>query len=86
MQIKIHGELVKITGHKELEAVVPHQHEEKFFFINNFPELESQIATVQNYQKILDKEEVDINKLHFPIGKSDIKFVPVWVSGTWWYW
>ena len=33
------------------------------------------------YQVLLDKEDVNIDELHFPIGKSDIKFVPV-ISGS----
>ena len=33
------------------------------------------------YQVLLEKEEVGIEELHFPVGKSDIKFVPV-ISGS----
>ena len=33
------------------------------------------------YQVLLEKEDVGIDELHFPIGQSDIKFVPV-VSGS----
>ena len=33
------------------------------------------------YQVLLGQENVNIDELHFPIGKSDIKFVPV-ISGS----
>ena len=80
-KIKLYGELVKITGHKELEAVVNTTAQAVSFLINNFPELESHMAD-KYYQVLLDKEEeVGIEELHFPVGKSDIKFVPV-ISGS----
>ena len=80
-KIKLYGELVKITGHKELDAVVNTTAQAVSFLVNNFPELESHMSS-RYYQVLLDKEEeVDIEELHFPIGKSDIKFVPV-ISGS----
>ena len=80
-KIKLYGELVKITGHKELEAVVNTTAQAVSFLVNNFPELESHMAN-KYYQVLLEKEEeVGIEELHFPVGKSDIKFVPV-ISGS----
>ena len=79
-KIKLYGELVKITGHKELEAVVDTTAQAVSFLVNNFPELEGHMAN-KYYQVLLGKEDVNIDELHFPIGKSDIKFVPV-VSGS----
>lgn len=80
-KIKLYGELVEITGHKELEAVVNTTAQAVSFLVNNFPELESHMAN-KYYRVLLDKkEEVGIEELHFPIGKSDIKFVPV-ISGS----
>jgi len=80
-KIKLYGELVKITGHKELEAVVNTTAQAVSFLVNNFPELESHMAD-KYYQVLLEKEEeVGIQELHFPLGKSDIKFVPV-ISGS----
>ena len=75
-KIKLYGELVKITGHKELEAVVDTTAQAVSFLVNNFPELEGHMAN-KYYQVLLGKEDVNIDELHFPIGKSDIKFVPV---------
>ena len=80
-KIKLYGELVEITGHKELEAVVNTTAQAVSFLVNNFPELESHMAN-KYYRVLLDKKEaVGIEELHFPIGKSDIKFVPV-ISGS----
>ena len=79
-KIKLYGELVKITGHKELEAAVNTTAQAVSFLVNNFPDLESHMAN-KYYQVLLEKEEVGIEELHFPIGQSDIKFVPV-LSGS----
>tara|TARA_Y100000401_G_scaffold107436_1_gene101770 strand:+ start:766 stop:1374 length:609 start_codon:yes stop_codon:yes gene_type:complete len=79
-KIKLYGDLVKITGYKELEAAVNTTAQAVSFLINNFPDLESHMAN-KYYQVLLDKENVNIDELHFPVGQSDIKFVPV-VSGS----
>ena len=80
-KVKLYGELVKITGHKELEAAVNTTAQAVSFLVNNFPELESHMSS-RYYQVLLDREEeVNIEELHFPIGQSDIKFVPV-ISGS----
>ena len=79
-KIKLYGELAKITGHKELEACVNTTAQAVSFLVNNFPELESHMAN-KYYQILLGKEDVNIDELHFPVGKSDIKFVPV-ISGS----
>ena len=80
-KIKLYGELVKITGYKELEAAVNTTAQAVSFLVNNFPELESHMSN-RYYQVLLEKEEeVGIEELHFPVGKSDIKFVPV-ISGS----
>ena len=79
-KIKLYGELVKITGHKELDAAVNTTAQAVSFLVNNFPELESHMAT-RYYQVLLEKDNVNIDELHFPVGKSDIKFIPV-ISGS----
>ena len=79
-KVKLYGELAEITGHKELEAVVNTTAQAVSFLVNNFPELESHMSN-KYYQVLLEKENVSIDELHFPIGKSDIKFVPV-ISGS----
>lgn len=79
-KIKLYGELVKITGYKELDAVVNTTAQAVSFLVNNFPELESHMAT-RYYQILIGKDNLNMDELHFPVGQSDIKFVPV-VSGS----
>ena len=79
-KLKLYGELAQITGHKEFEVAVNTTAQAVSFLINNFPQLESHMAT-RYYQVLLEKEDVGIDQLHYPIGQSDIKFVPV-ISGA----
>ena len=79
-KIKLYGELAKITGYKELDAVVNTTAQAVSFLVHNFPELEGHMAD-KYYQVLLGKENLTLDELHFPVGKSDIKFVPV-ISGS----
>jgi len=79
-KIKLYGDLVKVTGHKEFEVAVNTTAQAVSFLINNFPQLESYMSN-KYYQVLCDKDNVGIDELHFPIGQSDIKFVPV-ISGA----
>lgn len=79
-KLKLYGELAEITGHKEFEVAVNTTAQAVSFLVNNFPQLEGHMAA-RYYQVLLEKEDVGIDELHFPIGQSDIKFVPV-VSGA----
>ena len=79
-KVKLYGDLAKVTGHKEFEVAVNTTAQAVSFLINNFPQLESYMAN-KYYQVLCDKEDVGIDELHFPIGQSDIKFVPV-ISGA----
>jgi predicted phage tail protein len=79
-KIKLYGELAKITGHKELDAVVTTTAQAVSFLVNNFPQLEGHMSD-KHYQVLVGEENVSIDQLNFPIGKSEIKFVPV-VSGS----
>ena len=56
-KIKLYGELVKITGHKELEATVNTTAQAVSFLVNNFPQLESHMAA-RYYQVLLEKEDI----------------------------
>ena len=79
-KLKLYGELAEITGHKEFDVAVNTTAQAVSFLVNNFPQLEGHMAA-KYYQVLLEKEDVGIDELHFPIGKCDIKFVPV-VSGA----
>tara|TARA_R100001126_G_C4800651_1_gene136658 strand:+ start:119 stop:730 length:612 start_codon:yes stop_codon:yes gene_type:complete len=79
-KVKLYGELAKIAGHKEFDVAVNTTAQAVSFLVNNFPQLEGHMAS-RYYQVLLEKEDVGIDELHFPVGKSDIKFVPV-ISGS----
>jgi len=79
-KVKLYGDLAKVTGHKEFEVAVNTTAQAVSFLINNFPQLESYMSN-KYYQVLLEKEDVGIDELHFPVGQSDIKFVPV-ISGA----
>ena len=79
-KLKLYGELAEITGHKEFDVAVSTTAQAVSFLVNNFPQLESHMAT-RYYQVLLEKEDVGIDELHFPIGQNEIKFVPV-ISGA----
>ena len=79
-KLKLYGELAEITGHKEFDVAINTTAQAVSFLVNNFPQLEGHMAA-KYYQVLLEKEEVGIEELHFPVGKSDIKFVPV-ISGS----
>ena len=79
-KLKLYGELVEITGHKEFDVSVNTTAQAVSFLVNNFPQLEGHMAA-RYYQVLLEKEDVGIDELHYPLGQSDIKFVPV-VSGA----
>ena len=79
-KLKLYGELAEITSHKEFDVEVNTTAQAVSFLVNNFPELESHMAN-RYYQVLIEKEDVGIDELHYPLGQSDIKFVPV-VSGA----
>ena len=79
-KLKLYGELAEITGHKEFDVAVNTTAQAVSFLVNNFPQLEGHMAA-RYYQVLLEKEDVGIDELHYPIGQSDIKFVPV-ISGS----
>ena len=79
-KVKLYGELAEITGHKEFDVAVNTTAQAVSFLVNNFPQLEKHMAN-RYYQVLCDENDVGLDELHFPTGKSDIKFVPV-VSGA----
>ena len=79
-KVKLYGDLAKVTGHKEFEVAVNTTAQAVSFLINNFPQLEAYMSN-KYYQVLCDKNDVGIDELHYPIGQSDIKFVPV-ISGA----
>ena len=79
-KIKLYGHLREHTGFKELEAHVFNVREAINFLVCNWPKLEAQIIQ-NNYQVLLDNEEVAEDELLHPIGYANISFIPV-VEGS----
>ena len=75
-KVKLYGDLAKVTGHKEFDVAVNSTAQAVSFLINNFPKLESYMAN-RYYRVLVDEQEIDTEQLHFPVGQSEIKFVPV---------
>tara|TARA_R100000234_G_scaffold23355_1_gene13321 strand:+ start:86 stop:706 length:621 start_codon:yes stop_codon:yes gene_type:complete len=75
-KLKLYGDLAKVTGHKEFDVQVTTIAQAVSFLINNFPHLESYMSN-RYYKILVDKNETDIDELHFPVGQNEIKFIPV---------
>jgi len=75
-KVKLYGELADFVGHKELEAVINSTADAIKFLITNFEGLEAHMAD-RHYQVLVDKSEIDEDKIQYPIGKSSVSIVPV---------
>ena len=75
-KLKLHGELAKFVGQEEFEAVIRTSAEAIKFLTCNFPKVEGYMSD-KYYQVLINKEPLDKEDLHNPIGKSDIHIVPV---------
>ena len=80
-KIKLYGNLAEKIGHKEFtDIAVTNAAQAVSFLINNFPELEPFMS--DKYYKVLVKDyELGEDEIHYPIGQSDISFVPV-IAGS----
>ena len=74
-KVKLYGDLAEVTGHKEFDVAVNSIGQAVSFLINNFPQLESHMAN-RYYKVLVDEQEIEEQEIHFPIGQSEIKFVP----------
>ena len=75
-KVKLYGDLAEVTGQREFDVAVNSTAQAVSFLINNFPKLESYMAN-RYYRVLVDEQEIDTEQLHFPVGQSEIKFVPV---------
>ena len=80
-KIKLYGNLAEKIGHKEFtDIAVSNAAQAVSFLINNFPELEPFMS--DKYYKVLVQDyELGEDEIHYPIGQSDISFVPV-IAGS----
>jgi predicted phage tail protein len=74
-KIKLYGKLAKFIGHDEFEVKVENVAQAISFLINNFPEVESYMSP-KYYTVKVGSDSINKEELFYPIGKSDISFVP----------
>ena len=75
-KLKLYGELAEFIGHKEFEVKVNSISQAVSFLVCNFPKSEAYIAK-RSYKILVGDYEVDKDELSYPIGQSDLHFVPV---------
>jgi predicted phage tail protein len=75
-KIKLYGKLAKFVGHRILEADVATAAEAVRFLVTNWPELERHMAD-QHYRVSVGTYDLDLDEIHDPAGRQDIKIVPV---------
>ena len=75
-KLKLYGELAEFVGQDEFEAVIRTSAEAIKLLTCNFPKVEGYMSN-KYYQVLINKEPLDKEDLHNPIGKSDIHIVPV---------
>lgn len=75
-KVKLYGDLADFVGHKEFEAVIHSTADAVKFLICNFPKVEAYMAN-KYYKVLVNKEELNTDQIHDPIGKSEVSFVPI---------
>jgi predicted phage tail protein len=75
-KIKLYGKLAKFVGYRILEADVATAAEAVRFLVANWPELERHMAD-QHYRVSIGTYDLDLDEIHDPAGRQDIKIVPV---------
>ena len=78
-KIKVYGRLAKFLGERTFEAEVKTPIDTFKFLLANFPNLERHMME-QNYCVKVGKNEIDETQLFDPMGKQEIKIVPVAVG------
>ena len=75
-KIKLHGKLAKFIGYKEFDVKVNSVAQAVSFLVHNFPEAEKYMNP-QYYMIKVGNDFIDKDEIHYPVGKQDIKFIPV---------
>tara|TARA_Y100001951_G_scaffold90496_1_gene83683 strand:- start:125 stop:754 length:630 start_codon:yes stop_codon:yes gene_type:complete len=75
-KIKVYGRLARFLGERTFEAEITSTLDAIKFLLANFPELEKHMIE-QNYCIKVGTNEIDETELLNPIGKQEIKIVPV---------
>ena len=75
-EIRIYGKLAKFLNRKVFHAEVSSVAEAVRFLLCNFPQLEPHMME-QHYRVSLDSADVELDEIHYPVGRETIKIVPV---------
>jgi len=79
-KVKLYGELAKFVGHKEFEVQADTVGKAVSFLIHNFPGVDAHMSP-KYYQVKVGDFDIDKEEINYPVGKSDIHFIPV-ISGA----
>ncbi len=79
-KIKLYGRLARFIGERSFEAEVTTPAQAIRFLLANFPKLEKHMME-QNYCVKIGNYDIDSSELEHPIGKQEIKIIPV-VTGS----
>lgn len=79
-KIKLYGRLARFIGERSFEAEVTTPAQAIKFLLANFPKLEKHMME-QNYCVKIGNYDIDSSELEHPIGKQEIKIIPV-VTGS----
>ena len=75
-EIRIYGKLAKFLKRRVFHAEVGSVAEAVRFLVVNFPQVEAHMME-QHYRVSLDSSDVELGKIHYPVGNETIKFIPV---------
>ena len=78
-KIKVYGRLARFLGERSFEAEVRTPVDAIKFLIANFPDLQSHMID-QNYCVKVGKYQINDEEIDVPIGREEIKIVPVAVG------
>lgn len=75
-EIRIYGKLAKFLKRRVFHAEVGSVAEAVRFLVVNFPQVEAHMME-QHYRVSLDSSDVELGKIHYPVGNETIKIIPV---------
>ena len=79
-KVKLYGQLAEFVGHKEFEVQADTVGKAVSFLIHNFPGVDAHMSP-KYYQVKVGDFDIDKEEINYPVGKSDIHFIPV-ISGA----
>ena len=75
-EIRVYGKLAKFLKRRVFHAEVSSVAEAVRFLLCNFPQVEAHMME-QHYRVSLDSADVELDQIHYPVGRETIKIIPV---------